>query len=684
MVSGDGHFGSEAELARYEALLQMADLMVCHHDVGELFHKLAERLHEVAAFEVASFCLHDPLKNLMQLRIWEGGELVSAPAELPMDDTTAGWVWQNQQLLAFADVQRENRFLTCLNIVKEKGIRSFCEMPLTTPQKRLGTLALGSFTPDAYHEKDLRLFQRVAELVALAKENTLTRADLDQEKQRLQMLLEVNATLVSNREVRNVFPVISGYMRKVLKHDYASVALYDGSTQSLHNYALDNCLAQELPALDTVISLKDSASGRAFLEKETKVFRYDELRAIPTVHERELLEHGIRSLCCIPLITGNGPLGTLSLASRGESTFLPHDIGLLKQIAAQLAIAVDNGRAYREIAQLKDKLAEEKRYLQGEIRTELNFEEIIGESPTLEHVLEQAKTVASSDATVLVLGETGTGKELIARAIHRMSLRKDTSFIKLNCAAIPTGLLESELFGHEKGAFTGAISQKIGRLELADKGTLFLDEVGDIPLELQPKLLRVLQDREFERLGSTRTIHVDLRLIAATNCDLEASVAEHRFRSDLYYRINVFPIHVPALREREEDIPLLVRYFVQKFSRRMNKQIESIPTEAIRALEHWAWPGNVRELENFMERSVILSEGKVLHVPLAELRSRHAHLSPEGTLLSIEREHIVRILHETSGVIAGPQGAAARLGMKRTTLQSMINRLGITSEEYES
>jgi len=292
--------------------------------------------------------------------------------------------------------------------------------------------------------------------------------------------------------------------------------------------------------------------------------------------------------------------------------------------------------------------------------------------------------VAPSDATVLILGETGTGKELVARAIHRLSTRKDEPFIKLNCAAIPTGLLESELFGHEKGAFTGAISQKIGRLELADKGTLFLDEVGEIALELQPKLLRVLQDQEFERLGSTRTVKVNIRLIAATNRDLAKSVSQHEFRSDLFYRLHVFPLRMPPLRERSKDIPLLVRYFVHKFARRMNRKIETIPAEAMHALQSWIWPGNVRELENFIERSVILSQGTSLTVPLAELRTEHNGPPQDSTLENLEREHILRVLRETGGVIAGMRGAAARLGMKRTTLQSRMQKLGITREEFQN
>jgi formate hydrogenlyase transcriptional activator len=347
-------------------------------------------------------------------------------------------------------------------------------------------------------------------------------------------------------------------------------------------------------------------------------------------------------------------------------------------VASQVAIAVENALAFREIAELKNKLAEEKLYLEDEIRTEMNFEEIVGESAALKQVLAQVETVAPTESTVLVQGETGTGKELIARAIHNLSQRRERTFVKVNCAAIPLGLLESELFGHERGAFTGAIAQKIGRFELADGGTLFLDEVGDIPLELQPKLLRVLQEQEFERLGGTRTIHVDVRLVAATNRDLTQMIADREFRNDLFYRLNVFPLQVPALRQRPEDIALLVRYFAQKYSRRMNKQIESVPAEAMAALTSYSWPGNIRELENLVERAIILSRGPVLEVPLGELRQ--ATDAEGGTLQTLEaadREHILRALRESKWVLAGPAGAAARLGMKRTTLQSRIRKLGI-------
>jgi formate hydrogenlyase transcriptional activator len=392
----------------------------------------------------------------------------------------------------------------------------------------------------------------------------------------------------------------------------------------------------------------------------------------------------LQSICCVPLLRPHASVGVFVLGSTRPDAFQPDDLNVLNQVAAQLAIAIENHGAAIEIEALKRRLSVERGYLETTERSEGLFTDIIGHSPALRQVLDQVLIVAPSDATVLVLGETGTGKELIAHAIHRSSQRKDGPFIKLNCAAIPTGLVESELFGHEKGAFTGAVNQKVGRMELAHGGTLFLDEVGEISLDLQPKLLRVLQDHEFERLGSTRTLKIDVRLIAATNRELAQEVADHLFRSDLYYRLNVFPIRVPALRERREDIPDLVRYFVHKFAIRMKRNIESIPTETMEALMQWWWPGNVRELENLIERSVILTQGNVLNVPLAEL---HSHVDvgsnqPSQTLNNAEREHIIRVLSETNGVLSGPQGAAQRLGLKRTTLQSKMQRLKITRRDY--
>lgn len=423
-------------------------------------------------------------------------------------------------------------------------------------------------------------------------------------------------------------------------------------------------------------------AAAAITTKKPAVFREQDLKSLSAdskVCER-LLDEGVKSLCCVPLLSHNRALGSLNVGRRREDAFAQDEIDLLSQVAQQVAIAVENALAYRQIGELKDKLAEEKLYLEDEIKTEYNFEEIVGESPALKRILKQLEIVAPTDSTVLIQGETGTGKELVARVLHNLSMRRERTFVKLNCAAIPMGLVESELFGHEKGAFTGAIAQKIGRFELANGGTLFLDEIGDVPLELQSKLLRVLQEQEFERLGGTRIIRVNVRLIAATNRDLRQMVADKQFRSDLYYRLNVFPIVVPPLRQRAEDIPALVRHFASKYARRMKKTLESVPSEAMNALIRYPWPGNIRELENFIERAVILSPGPTLQIPLAELKqSEHAPAAaPSLTLTAAEAAHIQRVLKETNGIIGGPSGAAARLGMKRTTLHAKIKKLGIT------
>jgi formate hydrogenlyase transcriptional activator len=505
---------------------------------------------------------------------------------------------------------------------------------------------------------------------------------LQEEKKRQQVLMEVSRALAAKWDGHQLFPKISAYLRRLLRQEYAALAVHDEKSGQLIRQAIDFPLRKG-PASDAQINAAKDPGGKALRERASLIFTKDELREFPAETTDHLLAEGLQSLCYVPLLRPKGPLGVLVLGSTRPEAFTTDDLTLLNQVAAQLAIAIENAGTAREMEQLRSRLDREKRFLEGEPRTHLHFEEIIGESPALKYVLDQVAIVAASDATVLILGETGTGKGLIARAIHNTSKRRDRSFITLNCAAIPTGLLESELFGHEKGAFTGAVSQKIGRLELADKGTLFLDEIGEIPLELQPKLLRVLQDHEFERLGGTRTIKVDLRLIAATNRDLARSVAEKEFRSDLFYRLNVFPIRLPSLRERREDIPLLVRYFVQKFARGMDRGIETVPSETMNTLVNWYWPGNVRELENFIERSVILTEGTALRAPLADLQTQSPGSdAAEHTLEGAEREHILRVLRETRGMISGPRGAARRLGLKRTTLQSKIRRLGITPRDY--
>jgi formate hydrogenlyase transcriptional activator len=510
-----------------------------------------------------------------------------------------------------------------------------------------------------------------------------TARKLDNEIKRQEMLLEVSRLLSSNSDIPRLFPKISAQVRRLLHQEFASFVLRDADTGLLVRQAMDFPLGKGFTS-KLPVSAGDGAAADALEARVPKIFSKEEIQSFEGEIARSLLAEGLQSLCCVPLLRPHGPLGVFVLGSTRQHAFKNEDLSMLEQVAAQLATAIENHRAASEIEVLKQRLGEGRKNLEGETRRQDEFAEIVGVSAALKQVLDQVATVARSEATVLILGETGTGKELIARAIHDLGRRKDGPFIKVNCAAIPTGLLESELFGHEKGSFTGAISQKIGRMELAEGGTLFLDEVGEIPLELQPKLLRVLQDQEFERLGSNRTIRVNVRMLAATNRNLAESMAQKQFRSDLFYRLSVFPIVLPPLRERREDIPVLVRHFVRKFAARMDRYIEIIPTETVKALEQWQWPGNVRELENMIERSVILSESGVLRVPLSELQdgTGSAANPADTTLDTAERQHILRVLRETRGVIAGPTGAARRLGLKRSTLQSKMQRLNIQREDY--
>lgn len=505
----------------------------------------------------------------------------------------------------------------------------------------------------------------------------------EKKKAQESLLLEITNVLVTNLDVSRLLSAVAASVRQVTPSDSSALSIYDSRNKCLRLQFLTVPEGIDPAKLEAQIPLEGSPAGYVFTSREPLVLNLDESDRFTAESLERWRNLGMKSVCWLPLISHGAVLGTLTIASRREAAFTEREVGLMRQVAIQVAIAIENAFAHQELIEQKEKLVEEKLYLEDELRTEFNFEEIVGESAQLRRILKQVETVAPTDATVMILGETGTGKELIARAIHNLSSRSERTFVKVSCAAIPAGLLESELFGHERGAFTGAISQKLGRLELAHRGTLFLDEVGDIPLELQPKLLRALQEREFERLGSTRTIPVDVRLVAATNRDLQQMVNSREFRMDLFYRINVFPINVPPLRERAEDIPILVRYFVQKHAQRMRKQIDEIPPEAMEALVNWHWPGNVRELENFIERAVILSPGRRLRVIASELRPLdEPPPSSIATLEDTERAHILRVLQETKGVISGPRGAASRLGLKRTTLNSKMQKLGISRHDY--
>jgi formate hydrogenlyase transcriptional activator len=528
---------------------------------------------------------------------------------------------------------------------------------------------------------------------------------------RLQLLLKLTKEITSNLEFRELLRAISASIREVMDCDAVHISLADPASGKFRLYALDfpegKGFVKEEMLIESV-----GACKRALETLQPTIRNTANPQEFSPDLYKLMVAEGLKTQCVIPLVSRGRAVGALTINRRTDDPFLPDEIGFLKEASGQIAIAIENCVAFSEISELKEKLAQEKLYLEEEIRVDMNFEQIVGNSPALKHVLQLVETVAPSDSTVLLLGETGTGKELIARAIHDRSRRKNRTFIKVNCAAIPTGLLESELFGHEKGAFTGAITQKIGRLELADQGTLFLDEVGDIPPEIQPKLLRALQEREFERLGSTHTRKVNVRLVAATNRDLEKMIAAREFRSDLYYRLNVFPIRIPPLRERKEDISLLVSYFVQKFAKQMQKNIVNIPAAVMKALIAWEWPGNVREVENFIERAVILTRGRSLMAPLAELRkvtteepraaatntaanhddiarivketisALHGNSSSAGDHAKKQRDQIVQALTEAKGRVGGADGAAARLRVNRTTLLARMKKLGIDPRDY--
>jgi formate hydrogenlyase transcriptional activator len=693
MLDGMGEAEKPASRAaatsqQYCALLEVSEAIASHRDLSALFQDLARRLHRVVNFDFLALILHEPARGIMRLHILASSIPPHAEVgmETPLGDTPGGYVLETQKPLVVQNIDEEIRFPEMLNLMRENGVKSFCGLPLTTAHRRVGVLGFGSVHRAAFKEADLEFLGRVAAQVALAVDNALNfqraqsyQEQVSRERDRLRVLLEVTNTVVSNLDLRALLQAIAASLERVTHHEYTGLSLFDPAFNQLRLHALNFPQGKGLVQQEMLLPLEGTAAGEVFRTRQPLLVgpaNYDRFQADIA---RRFVEEGLMSACIVPLISSNRVLGTLSLASLREGAFLQEDVDLLTQVANQVAIAVENALAFQEIAELKNKLKEEKLYLEEEIRTDHNFEEIVGESSALKRVLSQAETVAPADSTVLILGETGTGKELVARAIHSLSRRRDHTFVKVNCAAIPTGLLESELFGHERGAFTGAISQKIGRFELAHQGTLFLDEVGDIPLELQPKLLRVLQEKEFERLGSTRTLRIDVRVVAATHRDLAKTAAEGEFRSDLYYRLNVFPITVPSLRERPEDIPLLVRYFAQKFARRNNKSFETIPSEDMEELSRYHWPGNVRELENLLERAVILSRGPVLRIPLSELRPL-AEISKPSTLEAAEREHILRALRDTHWVIGGPSGAAARLGLRRTTLQSRLKKLRISRQ----
>jgi formate hydrogenlyase transcriptional activator len=562
--------------------------------------------------------------------------------------------------------------------------------PVSTSQQRYGILAVTKDRGQQFMPEDVELLRSLASHVAVALECALARDSTElyqrqvvKERDRLRLLLEINNHIVSKLDINELFRSASASIRSYFRNDFTGFWLIDKNSNQLE------CVVFDFPSgkgsltavLKSELSDSDHEKLRAHIPEMLSI---KEIESLPARIVEKLKAESITSMAIAPMLTASGPLGVMTMGSRRPDNFGQEDLDLLSQISNQIALAVDNAIAYGRVTQARDRLEQERLYLESEIRSEYNFEDIVGKSAALRKVLDQVAIVAPTQSTVLLHGETGTGKELFARAIHNLSPRRERTFVRLNCAAIPSGLVESELFGHEKGAFTGALMQKKGRFELADHGTLFLDEIGDITLDLQPKLLRALQEQEFERLGSAKTVRVDVRLIAATHRDLDGMIRNNQFREDLFYRLNVFPIEIPPLRERREDIPLLVHYFVLRHSRQMQKRVKSVPKQAMEALVNADWPGNIRQLENFIERCVIFTQGDELNVLRAELKkpSVRSVASAAPSFEQAERQAIIDALIAASGRIAGKGGAAERLGLKRTTLQNKMHKLNISRAEY--
>ncbi len=676
---------------RYRALLDVSGAITNQPNVHAVLQNIHQLISAVVPCNAAAVLLLSQNSRVRVVAFERGsaGLDVVLGTELPYDGTELERVIEEQIPLFVPDFKAElSKNLELSELAQASALRGVQMFPLSTPRKKLGVLCFSNEKQGPFSAEDTALMSAVAAHVASVLESAIASDTAEryqkqvlEERDRWKLLLEINNLVVSHLEIKELFRAAAAALRKYFANDFAGIWVLDKDQTRLECAVMESPRNKELVDI-SFPKLSEEELGRMRAHKPELWTREDIKKFDPVVTEL-MISDGVESVALLPLATLNGPLGVIVMGSRRPDHFKSNDLDMLSQISTQISLALDNALAYAELNKSKDRLEDERLYLESEIRAEYNFEDIVGKSAALRQVLQQIEIVAPTDSTVLLHGETGTGKELIARAIHSLSTRKTRTFVRLNCAAIPSGLVESELFGHEKGAFTGALMQKKGRFEIADHGTLFLDEIGDIPLDLQPKLLRALQEREFERLGSSRTISVDVRLIAATHRDLHSMIRENQFREDLFYRLNVFPIEIPPLRSRREDIPLLVHYFVSQLSRRMRRNIRSIPKPAMEALVRAPWPGNVRELENFIERAVILSPGEELKIPLHELKAIPASApAAELTFEQTERQAIIDALKACNGRISGIGGAAERLGLKRTTLQNKMQKLGITRAYY--
>jgi formate hydrogenlyase transcriptional activator len=694
MAAPHQHPGPSAQ-SRYRTLLDVSTALATERNEEGVLRSLPGLLSKVVAFDVIALLMLSRNRDTLVLRAQEwlrpGVQQLPLGTEIPYKGTASlGRVIEEQVAIIVSDISKEQWTTPELNArLNPAGLHAAYLAPVSTSREKLGVLLFGTLNKAEFSDEDIELMRSVTQHVSVALESTLAmvaaesyQTELARERDRLRLLLEINNHIVTKLEMNELFQAAAASLREYFANDYASFWLFDEHSNRLKQVAVDLPGTQGF-MVDGAVAEVSQQTLDAMGTRAPRIFVVSEISEMHPVLANRLKAASIVTIASAPLVTRKGPIGMIALGSKHENGFRQADLDLLRQIGDQIGLALDNALAYGRLSASRDRLEQERVYLESEINSEYNFEDIIGKSDALQKVLRQVSIVAPTDSTVLLHGETGTGKELIARAIHNLSSRRTRTFVRLNCAAIPSGLVESELFGHEKGAFTGALMQKKGRFEIADGGSLFLDEIGDISLELQPKLLRAVQEQEFERLGSTKTINVNVRVIAATHRNLWTMIRDGQFREDLFYRLNVFPIEIPPLRERPEDIPLLVHYFVSRLSRRMRKSIKTIPNPTMNALKNNSWRGNIRELENFIERAVILSQGDELKVPVAELKSSPINTVSSGaTFEQAERIAIIGALKESAGRISGRSGAAERLGLKRTTLQNKIKRLGIEKKDY--
>jgi len=677
-----------ASNGKYRTLLELANVIDKETNLQAVLRSLHKLLPAVVKFDSVAMLLLASDEKALRLVAFERGSAgphVGLGVEGPYTGTEAARAIQEQRTIYVPDIRQElSRLPDTAAQAHTTELRAAYMVPISTPRRKLGVLCFGTREANKVGADEIALLEAIASHVAIALESAMSNDVADSyqrqllaERDRWKLLLEINNHVISYLDVKELFRAACDSLRNYFENDFAAIWLLDKDHNRLEAAAMDFPASQgflqhvELPQLT-------AEQIQWMRTRQPELWTHTELQALPPLIRDSYASEGIEAMAIASLRAPNRPLGVITLGSKSAGYFRPDDLDLLGQIATQISLALDNALAYEKLNASKNQIEEERLYLEEELRAEYNFEDIVGKSEALRKALQQIQIVAPTDSTVLLHGETGTGKELIARAIHSLSARKSRTFVRLNCAAIPSGLVESELFGHEKGAFTGALMQKKGRFEIADQGTLFLDEIGDISLELQPKLLRALQEREFERLGSAKTIRVDVRLIAATHRDLQTMIRNNQFREDLFYRLNVFPVEIPPLRERRDDIPLLVNFFVSRLSRKMQKQIRTIPKDAMEALATAPWPGNIRELENFIERAVILTQGSELRVPLKEIKKSTSFVATSGsTFEDAERQAIIEALKTSEGKISGIGGAAERLGLKRTTLQNKMRKLGV-------